>query len=227
MGRKLIESEKVCVQVELKDGLPSGSVASPLSDLLEQRKAQLEQSQETAKSGAAAGMTKYQYLAADGGPHMLLPVCAAGSWKGASSTADVLNPSSDYGRACAATGTSPIAVIPVGASSALVFANPPMTSWGKSSDGLIEVYGLNSWTSINLDAFISKASAAMSTASLKDLGSVIQISEPDAFLLFAGDTPGSTAYGVYRIPLPRGKYHVLLGTYSANGDSVTICRLKP
>src|SRR6516165_1580755 len=41
-------------------------------------------------SMAAAGMSRYQYLAADGGPHMLLPAEASATWTGVSQ---------DYGRA--------------------------------------------------------------------------------------------------------------------------------
>ena len=186
------------------------------------------QSQAGGQSSAPAtmGMTKYQYLAADGGPHMLLPACVAANWRGVSSMTDVLNPSSDYGRACAATAKTPIALIPVAGSSAIVFANPPMTAWGTSSDGLIEVYVLQSWTGTNLDALIDTATASLSTASMKDLGPVLHFTGSDAFLLYAGDTPNSTAYGVHRIPIPAGTYRLLTGTYSANGASVTICRLK-
>lgn len=171
-------------------------------------------------------MSKYPYLAADGGPHMLLPADAASAWKGAPSMLAAANPKSDYGRACAATGNAQMAVIPVGSSSALVFADPPMTSWGTSSDGLVEIYYLKSWTGMNLDALIAKATAALPTAALTNTGSTVPFSDPDAFLLFAGDTPTSTAYGVHRVKIPAGKYNVLVGTYSAAGESVTIYRLK-
>jgi hypothetical protein len=172
-------------------------------------------------------MSKYPYLAADGGPHLLLPVEAAGAWKGVSSMAAVLDPKSDYGRACAATANAQMALIPVDPASALVFADPPMTAWGKSRDGLVEVYYLGAWTGMNLDALIAKATAALPTASLTDSGATLQLHEPDAFLLFAGDTPRSTAYGVHRVTILAGKYNVLVGTYSANGESVTVYRLKP
>jgi hypothetical protein len=56
---------------------------------------------------------------------------------------------------------------------------------------------------------------------------VLQFREPDAFLLFAGDTPTSSAYGVHRVKIPAGKYQVLIGTYSAKGESVTLYRLLP
>ncbi len=171
-------------------------------------------------------MNKYPYLAADGGPHMLLPAEAAGAWTGASSMAAVTNPNSDYGRACAATAKSQMALVPVGSTSAMVFSDPPMTAWGKSSDGLVEVYYLKSWTSMNLDALIAKATASLPTASLSDSGKTLMLRDADAFLLFAGDTPANTAYGVHRVTIPAGKYKILIGTYTAQGESVTIYRLK-
>jgi hypothetical protein len=172
-------------------------------------------------------MNKYAYLAADGGPHLLLPAEAAGAWTGAPTMLAVMNPSSDYGRACTATTSARMALIPVGSTSALVFADPPMTAWGKSADGLVEIYYLKSWTGMDLDALIAKASAALPTASLTDSGQALRLEKPDAFLLFAGDTPSSVAYAVHRIAIPEGRYKVLVGTYSAQGESVTVYRLKP
>jgi hypothetical protein len=172
-------------------------------------------------------MTKYPYLAADGGPHMLLPADAAGAWTGAGSMLAATNPNSDYGRACAATATAQMAVIPVVSTSALVFADPPMTAWGTSADGLVEIYYLKSWIGTNLDALIARATAALPTASLTDSGAVLQLRDADAYLLFAGDTPTSTAYGVYRVKIAPGKYNVLVGTFNAAGESVTVYRLRP
>jgi len=172
-------------------------------------------------------MNKYPYLAADGGPHMLLPAEAASAWTGAPSMLAVTNPKSDYGRAGAATATAQMGVIPVGSTTALVFADPPMTAWGTSADGMVEVYYLKSWAGMNLDVLIAKATAALPTASLTNSGTVLQLHEPDAFLLFAGDTPSSTAYGVHRVKIPAGNYNVLVGTYTAKGESVTVYRLQP
>jgi hypothetical protein len=172
-------------------------------------------------------MSKYPYLAADGGPHLLLPTEAAGSWTGAPSMAAVMNPRSDYGRACAATTNTQMALILVGSHSAMVFANPPMTAWGKSADGLVEVYYLESWTGMDLDALIAKATAALPTASLADSGKEMRFEQPDAFLLFAGDTPSSVTYHCHRVSVPAGTYKVLAGTYSTQGESVTVYRLKP
>lgn len=176
---------------------------------------------------SAPGMSKYPYLATDGGPHLLLPVEAAESWSGASSMAAVMNPRSDYGRACAATANARMALIPVGPHSAVVFANPPMTAWGRSADGLVEVYYLRSWTRTDLDALIAKATAALPTASLVDTGRVIRFEQPDAYLLYAGDTPSSVVYHCHRVSVPAGTYTILEGNYSAQGESVTVYRLRP
>jgi hypothetical protein len=157
-------------------------------------------------------MNKYPYLAADGGPHMLLPSGVAGV---------------DYNRACALTANTQMALMPVGSVSAMILADPPMTAWGTSADGLVEVYYLKSWTGMNLDALIAKATAAFPTGSMTDSGQVFRLTEPDAFLLFAGDTPTSTAYGVHRVTIPAGAYKILTGTFSAAGESVTVYRLKP
>jgi hypothetical protein len=178
-------------------------------------------------TSAPAGMSKYPYLAADGGPHMLLPAEAASAWTGAQSMRAVTNPKSDYGRALAATANAQMGVIPVGSSSALIFADPPMTAWGTSADGLVEIYYLKSWRSMNLDALIAKATAALPTQGLTDSGIVLRFREPDAFLLFAGDTPSSTAYGAYRVKIVPGQYKVLTGNYASKGDAVTIYRLHP
>jgi hypothetical protein len=189
--------------------------------------AQAPLSGERKLNASPPGMTRYAYLAADGGPHLLLPAQAAGNWTGAPSMLAVMNPSSDYGRACAATANKQMALIPVGSASAIVFANPPMTAWGKSADGFVEVYYLKAWTSTDLDALIAKATAALPTASLTDSGTTLRLDQPDAFLLFAGDTPSNVAYGVHRVTVPVGTYKILVGTYSGLGQSVTVYRLKP
>jgi hypothetical protein len=172
-------------------------------------------------------MNQFSYLAADGGPHMLLPVCLGNSWSGTGSLTGALNPKSDYGRACTATTNSQIAGLAVGLGTALVLSNPPMTAWGKSADGLVEVYDLKGWTNTNLDALIRRATATLPTTAFVDTGLKLRLEQPDVFLLYAGDTPTQTAYGVHRIPLPPGTYHVLAGYYSGTGEAVTIYRLQP
>ncbi len=158
---------------------------------------------------APAGMNQFSYLAADGGPHMILPVELAAWWSGSGSLVGALNKQSDYWRACSATANTPIAPVAVGNGSALIIANPPMTAWGISADGLVEIYDLQSWTNTNLDALLHRATSSLSTTTLKDSGLKLHLKEPDLYLLYAGDTPTSTAYGVHRILLSAGTYHVL------------------
>jgi hypothetical protein len=51
-------------------------------------------------------------------------------------------------------------------------------------------------------------------ASMTDSGQLFHLTEPDALLLFAGDTPTSPAYGVHRVKIPAGSYKIFSGTYS-------------
>jgi hypothetical protein len=176
---------------------------------------------------APPGLKKFHYLACDGGPHMLLPAAAAPAWRGVSSMTNVLDPKSDYGRACVAIAKDPFALLPVAASTALILQSPPMSAWGKSSDGLIEIYDLQAWDNTDLDSLITTATAALPTASLKDTGDTFELTSPDAFLLYAGDTITSFAYEVHRVPLPAGKYHLLTATYKSGINEIRIYRLKP
>jgi hypothetical protein len=173
------------------------------------------------------GMTRYPYLSADGGPHLLLPHSHASSWSGVSSALDVLDPKSDFGRACAATEKVQLASISVGQGKAIVLADPPMTSWGRSDDGLIEVYYLETWTDMDLDALISRATSSITTASMTDSGESMELPEPNFFLLYAGDTPNSVAYNLHQVPLPAGDYRILVGSYSGNNEAVTVYRFQP
>ena len=117
--------------------------------------------------------------------------------------------------ACAATTNAQMAMIPAGSTSVMAFADPPMTAWGKSADGLCEIYYLKSWASTDLDALITKATADLPTASLTDTGKTLQFHRPDAFLLFAGDCTTSFAYSVHRVKIDAGIYKIFAGTYSA------------
>jgi hypothetical protein len=216
MKRLFTERLGVCVTLALigcDDGSP------PLAEPPSAAEANLKTS--------IPGMSKFSYVAADGGPHLFLPAEAAGAWSGAPSMFSVMTSTSDYGRACAATSNAQMALISVGSSSALVFANPPMTASGKSADGLVEIYYLKSWSNTDLDSLISKATAALPTAALTDSTKVVRLENPDAFLLYAGDTPSSVAYSIHRVAISAGTYKILHGTYSAPGESVTIYRLSP
>jgi len=120
-----------------------------------------------------------------------------------------------------------MALVSVGAGHAMVIDGPPMSSWGKSADDLVEVYYLEAWANSDLDSLINSATAALPTTSLRDTGKRLKLLAPDAFLLFAGDTPTSASYAVHRVPLAAGEYRILEGTYKKAGDSVTVYRLQP
>ena len=152
------------------------------------------------------GLERYEYFCCDGGPHLLLPSALASEWMGVENPDDVLDPATDYGRACAASDKG-IALLPVGDGHALVLGpTPPMTAWTVAPDGSIEVYILESWSTDDLDALIDEARAAPPSSS----PGALQWRVPDggAILMFAGDTVDAAAYGTMPIPLQAGLYRV-------------------
>ncbi len=174
------------------------------------------------------GMTDFDYLACDGGPHLILPTGLSSQWKGVRSIADVLNPSSDPGRAMAATKNQKMTLIPVGIGQAMVLDNPPLSSWGHSPEGWIDIYYLNGWDSTDLDALLKRAVAATPTTNMTDTGKQMTLTEPGLILLFSGDRPGNTAYGEYAIPMDAGSYQILEGHYKAGvADEIYIYRFQP
>jgi hypothetical protein len=174
------------------------------------------------------GMSEFDYLACDGGPHLVLPKELSRQWKGASSVLAVLNPASDYGRACAATTNQHMALLPVGNGQAIVLANPPLSAWGRSPEGWIDIYDLEAWADTNTDALIRRAVTATPTSAMLDSGKVITLTQPGLILLFAGDKPGITSYGEYPIAIDPGSYRILEGHYKVGQkDEVYVYRLRP
>jgi hypothetical protein len=179
-------------------------------------------------SQKVTGMSDFDYLACDGGPHLVLPKELSRQWKGAGSVLAVLNPKSDYGRACAATASQHMALIAVGGGQAMVLANPPLSAWGRSPEGWIDIYDLEAWPDTNTDAMLKRAVAATQTSAMTDTGKVMILAQPGLILLFAGDKPGSTAYGEYAIPIDSGSYEILEGHYKpAATEEVYMYRLRP
>ncbi len=174
------------------------------------------------------GMADFDYLACDGGPHLVLPKGLSSQWKGVRSISEVLNSSSEYGRAIAATANQTMALIPVGSGQAMVLDNPPLSSWGHSPEGWIDIYYLNGWDSTNLDALLKRAVTNTPTSAMTDTGKQMTLTEPDMILLYSGDRPGNTAYGEYAIPIDAGSYEILEGHYKAGvADEVYIYRFQP
>lgn len=174
------------------------------------------------------GMSDFDYLACDGGPHLILPKELSGQWKGAGSLLAVLNPSSDYGRACAAVTNQHMAFISVGSGQAMVLADPPLSAWGRSPEGWIDIYYLEAWADTNTDAMVKRAVSATPTSAMTDTGKVMTLKEAGLILLFAGDKPGSIAYGEFAIPLEPGSYRILEGHYKSGAtDEVYVYRFQP
>jgi hypothetical protein len=180
-------------------------------------------------SQPAAHKTAFDYLACDGGPHLVLPKGLSKQWKGAgSSISAILSPTGDYGRACAATTNQQMALISVGSGQAMVLADPPMSAWGRSPEGWIDIYYLDAWKDTDTDALLKRAVAATPTAAMTDTGGVLTLTQAGLILLYAGDSPGNTAYGEYPIPIEPGNYRILKGQYKVGKtEEVNIYRLQP
>jgi len=180
------------------------------------------------QSKKPAGMSEFDYLACDGGPHLVLPKELSRQWKGANSLLSVLSPTSDYGRACTAVTNQHMALIPVGSGQAMVLADPPLSAWGRSTEGWIDIYYLDGWSDTDTDALVKRAVSATPTSVMKDTGKMMRLKEPGLILLFAGDQPGTTAYGESEIPIDAGNYRILEGHYTTGKvDAVYIYRLQP
>ncbi len=102
------------------------------------------------------GKEKYEYLACDGGPHIILPMAVSAKWKGHKIImTNPLDPSTDYGRACAVTGDW--GVISVAGSNALVLSDPPMSAFKPDyNESPVDIYVLYAWSSIDLDELLDR-----------------------------------------------------------------------
>jgi hypothetical protein len=111
-----------------------------------------------------------------------------------------------------------------GPGQALVLANPPMSAWGRSPEGWIDVYDLRTWDDTNLDALIQRA-VATPTNSMVNTGTTLALHQIGMLLLFAGDRPGDAVYGESRIPIAPGSYEILEGRFDLDGiEEVRIYR---
>lgn len=175
---------------------------------------------------SSAGMKKYKYLNAAGGPHLLLPTALAADWKGAPDTkTSSTGPKSDFQRACLATALEDIALLKVGTGEVLVFCDPATSAWGKSSDGNLEIYVLKSFDNPNLDNLIDRARNDIDE--MKETSKFFVMTGSDAILMFAGDTLNNATYATQQVPLAQGSYKVLQGKYQAGNEIVIVYRLVP
>ncbi|MEO0587353.1 MAG: hypothetical protein AAF078_06920 [Planctomycetota bacterium] len=172
-------------------------------------------------------MSKYEYVVSDGGPHIFLPKNLSSEWTGVSSSLDISNPNSDFGRAMNASLRSPLESITVGPGSVVVFEASGMTTWSQSSTGYLYIFDLVHWTSTDLDALVDRAAEFADESAMATTGIPLELAEADGYLIYAGDSPRSSAYGFATIPLAAGKYEVLTITYDGADGSVRVHCLHP
>ncbi len=184
----------------------------------------VNQRRPNALSGRMGGMKRYEYQCWEGGPQILLPNYLRGRWRGLPLNADPLDPSTDYGRACALTDD--VGLLPVGAGQTLVLGqSPPMVAWSpRSPAGAQDVFILESWM-VDLDALLD---AVLAAAVFRETGRSWKISEPGASLCWAGDDPANPIVSPIEIPLAAGDYHILRFDFAdpRKGQVVAI-RLAP
>ena len=180
------------------------------------------------KEAKSPGMEKYEYLACDGGPHILMPMPVSAKWKGHKiKLTNPLDPSTDYGRACVVTGKW--GIISVAGSNALVLANPPMSACKPDlKEGLIEIFVLQAWSSTNLDELLDRAITHTPSKGFTNTGAKLTFDGSGGLLLYAGDKPGNTTYGESVIPTKAATYSVFTAHYKGPAvDEVDIYRLIP
>ncbi|MGA2557743.1 MAG: Imm21 family immunity protein, partial [Verrucomicrobiota bacterium] len=169
---------------------------------------------------------KYQYLACDAGPHILVPRAVSAKWKGHEiNLTNPLDPSTDYGRACAVTGKW--GIISVAGSNALVLANPPMSACKPDlKEEPIEIYVLQAWSSTNLDELLDRAITHTPSEGFANTGAKLTFDGSGGLLLYAGDKPGDPNYGESVIPTKAATYSLFTAHYEGRGvDEVDIYRL--
>ena len=180
------------------------------------------------RQNASAGMTEFKYFCADGGPHIVIPESLLKSWTGASNLVDILDPKTDYGRACAVS--QPMGMLTVADGQALVLAgSPPMSAWRPLPDGRgVDVFVLESWNDQNLDALIKRAIAATPDEKMTDTGVSWKIDADNLMLMFAGESGAgnSSAYGILPMKITRGTYSIFKMQYDEAKGSVSIFRIR-
>ena len=179
-----------------------------------------------AAKGKVGGMKDYDYLACEGGPHIVLPKSLASQWKGHQIGSNPLNPATDYGRACNVSGR--YGLISVGSGKAFVLADPPMSAWAKATSGEgMDIFVLEMLSTTDLDALIERAQGTCSPEQFADSGLRWELDGEGLSLLFAGDKPGSAVYGEHSIPTQAGTYAILEAKYQPSGrELVRIYRLR-
>jgi len=168
-------------------------------------------------------------LTTDGGPHLLLPHAFQDSWQGLDESFDPLDPAGDFGRACAALGDGDIAAIAVGDGVALVINDH--STWTCSdintSRDQMHIYIPKGWGGEDIVVLMEDAQTNRTKGTYANTGIVIDLPTDGVTHMYAGDSPGETAYGQYRLPLKSGRYRVEHWTYApAREQSVEVYRLS-
>jgi len=158
-------------------------------------------------------MEKYVYQCWEGGPHIILPFSLRSHWKGYEGQENPLDPSHDYGRACAIADR--FALMQVGNGQGLVLAqSPPMVAWSpQSSTAAIDLFILESWSSVELDLLLDET---IKSARLENTGKTWNIQDEKLGMYYAGDNPLDIVAGEIQIPCQRGTYE--LWTYNYKND---------
>jgi hypothetical protein len=171
--------------------------------------------------GSVAGMKRYRYQCWEGGPHILLPNYLRTEWRGYQVSRHPLDPSTDYGRACAVPGD--FGLIRVGAGHALILGqSPPMIAWSPESPaGTQNLFILKSWEGLDLDSLLD---TVLASADFRSTGLQWTIPEPGAALYFAGDDLEKPVAGRLDVPVPAGTYNLLSSKYAdvRKGEVVAI-----
>jgi hypothetical protein len=171
-------------------------------------------------------MTNLKFFSCDGGPHLLLPNTERNHW-GTDHPVGVLEPASDYMRACRIE--PPFGLIDVGGAQALVLAgNPSISGWEISPNQRgIDVFVFEHWSVADLNVLRSLALAAQGGAHFIDTYLQWNVPEGGVTLMFAGDHPGETAYGEESIPMEGTTHRIMRGSYEDTRGKVMILRIVP
>ncbi len=184
----------------------------------------LTPSDETVEPSAGA----VQSFVSEGGPHIVLPDAARAAWKGVSlDSYDVLDPSTDYGRACLVR--EPIGLLSVGGHEALVLAgSPPISGWMKApKSGLIDLMVFERWPEEGPEDLAEAIVPKLKSSDFADSGLRWTVSGDGATLMSAADRPGNSAFGEVPVPIQSGMYSVLQARHESPGEAFWVFRLAP
>jgi len=178
------------------------------------------------RAEAVAPPEGIECFASDGGPHIVLPDSARGAWKGVGDNYDVLDPSTDYGRACLVK--EPVGLLSVGNQQALVLAgSPPMSGWRRESDAIVDLLVFDGWGEEGPEALAEPIIPKLRSSDFADTGLRWTVEDDGATLMSAADRPGGGAYGEVPVPLRSGTYSVLQARYEGDEGAFWVFRLAP